>query len=145
MRPNDVILHVVTKIAVIIIFTFAIDLFWSGHQVPGGGFVGGLAVTGAIVLLYLSFDIETVSQNIPLDFKNVAAVGCMIAIGTGMIPVFFGGNFLDQTFGFLELPIFGETELTTALLFDLGVALAVVGTGVNIILSISGDRSPWKH
>jgi len=59
---------------------------------------------------------------------------------TGMAGVIFGEPFLTQTFGHVELPIFGDTELASALIFDTGVALAVIGTAVNIILSISEDR-----
>lgn len=141
MKPNDVILHTVTKIAVIIIFTFSIYLFYGGHHNPGGGFIGGLSVASGITLLFLTFDIETVRKNIPFDFKNIAAIGVLIAIFTGMGGLFFGQPFLTQTFGYFDLPIFGETELATALLFDTGVALAVIGTAVTIILTISDDRS----
>lgn len=141
MKPNDVILHTVTKIAVIIIFTFSIYLFYGGHHNPGGGFIGGLSVASGITLLFLTFDIETVRKNIPFDFKNVAAIGVLIAIFTGMGGLFFGQPFLTQTFGYFDLPIFRETELATALLFDTGVALAVIGTAVTIILTISDDRS----
>lgn len=141
MKPNDVILHTVTKIAVIIIFTFSIYLFYGGHHNPGGGFIGGLSAASGITLLLLAFDIETFRKNIPFDFKNVAAVGVLIAIVTGMGGLFFGQPFLTQTFGYFNLPIFGKTELATALLFDTGVALAVIGTSVTIILTISDDRS----
>ena len=111
MKPNDVILHTVTKVAVMIIFTFSIYLFYGGHHNPGGGFIGGLSVASGITLLLLAFDIETIRKNIPFDFKNVAAVGVLIAILTGMGRLLFGEPFLTQTFGYFDLPIFGETEL----------------------------------
>lgn len=141
MKPNDVILHTVTKVAVMIIFTFSIYLFYGGHHNPGGGFIGGLSVASGITLLFLAFDIETIRKNIPFDFKNVAAIGVLIAIFTGMGGVLFGKHFLTQTFGYFDLPIFGKTELATATIFDTGVALAVIGTAVTIILTISDDRS----
>ena len=141
MKPNDVILHTVTKIAVMIIFTFSIYLFYGGHHNPGGGFIGGLSVASGITLLLLAFDIETIRENIPFDFKNVAAIGVLIAIFTGMGGMLFGQPFLTQTFGYFDLPIFGKTELATATIFDTGVALAVIGTAVTIILTISDDRS----
>jgi multicomponent Na+:H+ antiporter subunit B len=141
MKTNDVILHTVTKIAVMIIFTFSIYLFYGGHHNPGGGFIGGLSVASGITLLFLAFDIETIRKNIPFDFKNVATVGVLIAIFTGMGGLFFGQPFLTQTFGYFDLPIFGKTELATATIFDTGVALAVIGTAVTIILTISDDRS----
>lgn len=36
-KSNDVILRTVAKVASIIIFTFAVNLFFSGHHNPGGG------------------------------------------------------------------------------------------------------------
>ncbi len=139
MKINDVILQTVTKIVVFIILTFGIELFLSGHNNPGGGFIGGLVLSSALVLLYLVFDIETVHKGIPVDFKKVAAVGVLFVIGTGLGGILFGSSFLAQTFGIFNLPIFGETELGTVLLFEIGVALTVVGTVVTIILSISED------
>ncbi|WP_206098837.1 Na(+)/H(+) antiporter subunit B [Paenibacillus paeoniae] len=140
MKPNDVILKSVTQVAAVIILTFSIYLFMNGHHHPGGGFIGGLSMASAIVLLYLSFGIEKVRENIRVDFKKLAAIGVLIAIGTGMAGVVFGQPFLTQAFGYRDLPIFGTTELASALIFDTGVALAVIGTAVNIILSISEDR-----
>jgi len=141
MKPNDVILHAVTKVAVMIIFTFSIYLFYGGHHNPGGGFIGGLSVAAGITLLFLAFDIETIRKNIPFDFKKVAAFGVLIALLTGIGSFIFGQPFLSQAFDYFDLPIFGKTELATALIFDTGVALAVIGTAVTIILTISEDHS----
>ncbi|MFF2909210.1 Na(+)/H(+) antiporter subunit B [Paenibacillus sp. NPDC057934] len=140
MKPNDVILKSVTRVAAVIILTFSIYLFMNGHHHPGGGFIGGLSMASSIVLLYLSFGVEKVRENIRVDFKKLSAVGVLIAVATGTVSVIFGKPFLTQTFGHFDLPIFGDTELASALIFDTGVALAVIGTAVNIILSISEDR-----
>ena len=53
---------------------------------------------------------------------------------------FFGEPFLFQIFAEVDLPLFGPTELATAVLFDLGVYFAVIGTTITIILSISEDQ-----
>ena len=63
----------------------------------------------------------------------------LLAVGTGVGAVLFGADFLTQTFGHFDLPVFGETELSTVILFEAGVALTVVGVVVTIILSISED------
>ncbi len=139
-RANDLLLKAVNKVAVLIILTFSINLFFSGHHHPGGGFIGGLGVSAALILLFLTYDIETVTENIPVDFKKVGAVGVLIALVTGMGSFFFDAAFLSQTFGYFDLPVFGKTELATALLFDLGVALAVIGSSVTIIQTISEDE-----
>ncbi|MBO0588284.1 Na(+)/H(+) antiporter subunit B [Sporosarcina sp. E16_8] len=139
MKINDVILQTVTKIVVFIILTFGVELFLSGHYNPGGGFIGGLVLSSAFVLLYLVFDIETVHKGIPFDFKKVAAFGVLLAVGTGLGSVLFGASFLTQTASHFNLPVFGATELSTVMLFEAGVALTVVGVVVTIILSISED------
>lgn len=139
-KPNDVILSSVTKVAVVIILSFAVNLFVSGHHHPGGGFIGGLTFAAGIILLFLTHDIESVRKNIPLDFKVVAAIGVLISILTGVGAWIFDESFLTQGFGYFDLPIFGKTELATAVLFDVGVALAVIGTSLTIIMSIGDDR-----
>ena len=139
MKINDVILQTVTKIVVFIILTFGVELFLAGHNNPGGGFIGGLVLSSAFVLLYLVYDIETVQKGIPLDFKKIAAFGVFLAVGTGVGAVLFGAAFLTQTSSYFNLPVFGDTELATVLLFEAGVAFTVVGVVVTIILSISED------
>jgi len=134
----------VTKVVVVIIFTFAINLFISGHHHPGGGFIGGLASASALILLFMTFNIESVRKNIPVDFKVMAAVGVLMAVLTGVGSMFLDIPFLTQAYGYFELPLFGKTELATAVIFDVGVALAVIGTALTIILSIGDDHS-WKH
>lgn len=42
MRINDVILRTVVKVVIFIILTLGVYLFFSGHNAPGGGFIGGL-------------------------------------------------------------------------------------------------------
>lgn len=139
MKINDVILRAVTKVVVFIILTLAVFLFLAGHNNPGGGFIGGLVLASAFVLLCLAFDIETIKKGIPFDFKLIAALGAFIAVSSGVGSVVFGASFLSQAFSYFDLPVFGRTELATVTIFEAGVALAVVGVVVTIISSISED------
>ncbi|MGM8211540.1 Na(+)/H(+) antiporter subunit B [Virgibacillus sp. W0430] len=139
MKINDVILQSITKVVVFIILTLALYLFFSGHHAPGGGFIGGLVLASAFVLLYLAFDTETIEKSIPLDFKIVAAFGALLAVASGTGALLFGAPFLSQSFAYVQLPFFGKVELTTITIFEAGVALTVVGVVVTIILSISKD------
>ena len=139
-RPNDVILRTVTKVAAVIILTFSIHLFISGHHFPGGGFIGGLTFTAAITLLFLVYGIDTIRKNVSADFKAVAAIGVLISALTGEGGMMAGKPFLYQSSGAVNLPFLGDTILATAVLFDVGVALAVIGTALTIITSIGDDR-----
>lgn len=140
MRTNDVILQTVTKVVVFIILAFAAYLFFAGHNEPGGGFIAGLVASGALVLLAMAFGIETVHRALPINFRMMTGAGLLIAVLTGIGSFVFGQPFLSHTFTHRVLPILGDTELATAVLFDLGVLLTVVGVTMTILLSIGEDR-----
>jgi len=139
LKINEVILQSISKIVVFIILTLALYLFFSGHHAPGGGFIGGLVLASAFVLILLAYDIETLKQGIPIDFKLVAATGSLLVLLSGILSIVFGHTFLYQSFVFLNIPVYGEVELSSVTFFELGVALTVLGVVVTIILSISED------
>lgn len=139
MKINDVILRTVVKIVVFIVLTLGIYLFFAGHNAPGGGFIGGLVLASAVVLMYLAYDIETVQKTMPFDFKKVAAFGVLLATGTAIGSLLFDVPFLSHTDAYYNLPLLGKTHLTTVTIFEAGVALTVVGVVVTIILSISEE------
>ncbi|WP_301108740.1 Na(+)/H(+) antiporter subunit B [Sporosarcina sp.] len=139
MKTNDVILQTTAKVVFFIIFLFSIHIFFAGHYAPGGGFVGGLLSTGAIILLLLAFDLKTIQQILPFNFTIVTAVGLLLAVATAAGSIFFNVPFFTHTFDYFDLPLFGKTSLHTAMLFDSGVYLVVVGSAITIIQSIGGD------
>ncbi|MGD6817381.1 Na(+)/H(+) antiporter subunit B [Metabacillus sp. 84] len=136
LKTNDHILQTVVKIVFFIIFIYSIYLFFAGHYTPGGGFVGGLMTSSAVVLLLLAYDVKTVTSILPFNFIKVAAVGLLLALGTGLGALFYDLPFLKQAHGPVHLPVFGEVELASATLFDLGVYLVVVGVTMTIIQTI---------
>lgn len=136
LKTNDIILQTITKIVLFIIVTFSIYLFFAGHNAPGGGFIGGLMTSSAIVLLLIAYDIKTVKKLLPVNYIKIAAAGLFIAVMTGVGSFFFSVPFLTHTFGHFHLPILGDTELATAVLFDLGVYLVVIGVTMTIIQTI---------
>ncbi|WP_166241960.1 Na(+)/H(+) antiporter subunit B [Paenibacillus turpanensis] len=140
MKTNDVILQAATKVVVFIILTVSVFLFFAGHNHPGGGFIGGLMTAAALVLLALAFDLKTVREVLPFNFHKITAIGLLIAVLTGIGSFVFDAPFLSHTFAYKVLPLLGKTELATAVLFDLGVYLAVVGVTMTIILSIGEDK-----
>ncbi|KMK75916.1 Na(+)/H(+) antiporter subunit B [Alkalihalobacillus pseudalcaliphilus] len=140
MHPNDVILQTVTKVLAFIIVIFSFYVFLAGHHNPGGGFIGALTTACAFLLVSVSFDIETVKKMIPVDFKTIMAVGLLIAVISGVLPFFFGENFLWQTFDYFDLPLLGNTELATALVFDIGVYLVVIAVVLAVIFTIGEEQ-----
>lgn len=136
IKTNDIIFQTVTKIVVFIIIIYSLHLFFSGHYTPGGGFIGGLMTAAALVLLLLAFDIKTVVNTLQVDYLKLTATGLLIAVLTGIGSFFFNVPFLTHTFSYVQLPLLGKTSLATAVLFDLGVYLVVIGVTMTIIQTI---------
>lgn len=140
MKINDVILRTASKGLAFIIFTFSFFIFLAGHNNPGGGFIGGLIAAGGLVLLTLAFGTRVVRLILPVNYRTLTATGLLIAVLTGVGSFIFDVPFLTHTFGHVDLPIFGETELATATIFDLGVYFSVIGVAMTIILTIGEDE-----
>ncbi|SDN44688.1 Na(+)/H(+) antiporter subunit B [Alkalicoccus daliensis] len=141
MKTNFLMFHTITRIVSFIVLSFSIYLFFAGHNAPGGGFIGGLMMAGALILLYVSFDIDKIKKVIPFDYTTIIGWGLLIAILTGLNSLLFGDAFLTQYFEYYQVPIMGEVELTTALPFDLGIYMVVVAVALLTILSIAEDVS----
>jgi len=139
VKINNVMLHSVTKITTFIILTFSIYLFFAGHNNPGGGFIGGLMTASALLLMYLSFDMKTIKKALPFNFTHMIAIGLLISIFTGFAGILAGYPFLTQFDRYVEVPVLGQFHLTSAVPFDLGIYLVVVGISLQMILTIAED------
>ncbi|QPQ34557.1 MULTISPECIES: Na(+)/H(+) antiporter subunit B [unclassified Lysinibacillus] len=140
MKTNDVIIQFTAKIVFFIIFFFSIHIFLAGHYTPGGGFVGGLLTSSAIVLLVLAFDLNTVRNVLPINYTYLTATGLLLALATAAFPMFLGKPFFTHFFDYFDLPLLGKQSLHTAMLFDSGVYLVVVGVTMTIIQTIGEDE-----
>jgi multicomponent K+:H+ antiporter subunit A len=68
------------------------------------------------------------------------AAGLGLALVTGLASMAFGLPFLTSWHGYVPIPLVGTTHFASAMLFDIGVYLAVVAT-VLLILSEIGRLS----
>ncbi|MDG5471800.1 Na(+)/H(+) antiporter subunit B [Jeotgalibacillus sp. ET6] len=135
-KTNDLILQTVTKVISFIIILFSIHLFFAGHYTPGGGFIGGLMTAAALVLLLLAYDIKTLDKILPFDYKLMTAAGLLIAVLTAAGSLLFNVPFFTHAYDYFDLPLLGETSLHTAVLFDIGVYMVVIGITMTIIQTI---------
>ena len=139
-KPNNLIPHSVMQDLFFFILLFSFYFFLAGHNAPGGGFISGLMTAGAVVFLYVTFAARFQKRDILFHFKYLIPLGLFFAVGCGLGAIVFGYPFLTQTFGYFDLPLFGEIELATALIFDLGVYLTVVGGVFTIVTSIGNHE-----
>ncbi|SIS38790.1 multisubunit sodium/proton antiporter, MrpA subunit /multisubunit sodium/proton antiporter, MrpB subunit [Corynebacterium appendicis CIP 107643] len=134
-RLNTLPLRKVTKLIVPILVVLSVLIFFRGHTVPGGGFIAALVMATAFVLSYLSqgSDDNAVGEKTPV---YLAGVGVIVALTAGFIG-FIEGGFLYAIHG----EIAGE-HMTTSLIFDAGIYLAVLGMLTMAINGMGGYLRP---
>jgi len=102
-------------------------LLFAGHNQPGGGFVGGLLAGSAITLRYIAGGIDEVRGRSRFRPWTVLGAGVLLAASTAAAPLLFGGSVLEVGYTTLTIPVLGDVNLSSALAFDSGVYIAVVG------------------
>ena len=117
-------------------------LFLRGHNAPGGGFIAGLVTGTAMLLQYVAQGSAWATARLPWNYTRVIAAGLLVATATGLASWAFGAPFLTSTFGYVHWPVVGTFELASAMVFDLGIYLAVVGVVMVIISRLGGLSGP---
>jgi len=112
----------------------AFYLMLRGHNLPGGGFIGGLVTAISLILLRLAFGLPEVNRILKVDPVRIAATGLTVSVLTSAAPLLFQRPFLEHFNVHLHhVPLFGDLHLGTPLAFDFGVYLVVVGVTSKII------------
>ncbi len=118
---------------------FSLYLLIVGHDMPGGGFAGGLLGSAALLLVYLAFGDRGVRRALPTEPEIVLGAGLAVAVGAGAIGLVLGDAFLDGLSLAADIWGLGRVKLTTVLLFDLGVYLVVLGLIATTIVHLGGE------
>ncbi len=138
---STVIARTASRLAVPLILVTAVALLLQGHNLPGGGFIAAVLAVTAFALVYVVHGLGALQAFLgasgegalfghgPVEWYRLAlALGLALAAGAGLVPVLFGEPFLTQTFVVLhDVPLYGELEVASALAFDVGVFLTVLG------------------
>lgn len=129
------ILQTATKYMLPILLLFSVFVLLRGHYHPGGGFVGGLVASIAFVLHSFSNGTESTLRLLKYHPRIFVPFGLLIAASSMVAPLFFGlpvmtGLWMDE-----PIPVIGLVG--SALFFDLGVYVVVVGVVLTILFTIS--------
>jgi multicomponent K+:H+ antiporter subunit A len=114
-----------------------IYLFLRGHNQPGGGFIAALVVAAAFLVQYLAAGFDWSDERKPFGEHNLIGWGVLVAMGCGLGAMALGSPFLTSWFDYFSLPLIGKFELASAMLFDTGVFLTVLGAVMLALAQLS--------
>ncbi len=136
---TSLILRTTTRFLLPLLLLFSLFLLVRGHHEPGGGFSGGLVAAAAFVLYGLAFGIEEASQALPAEPRMLIGIGLLVAVASGSLALLAGQPLMTSLWWQIPVPGFGDLDLGTPLLFDLGVYLVVAGVALSIILPLAEE------
>jgi multicomponent Na+:H+ antiporter subunit B len=136
MKSNTMILHTAALLIMPLQLMFSIFLLFRGHDEPGGGFIGGLVASGAFVLYAFAFGAEAARRILRVGPRDLLAAGLLMGL-VSTLPAFFSGQPM-LTAHWWDVPLPGDAylKLSTPLIFDIGVYLAVLGTIMTFVVGL---------
>lgn len=117
---NSVFVRSITRLLGLPIIALSAWLLLRGHHEPGGGFIAALIGGAGFALLYLAAPSDSAAR-VRLPYLVLIGSGISIGTATGLLG-YLEGSFLTP----LHVEVLG-LHLTSALLFDVGVYLSVIG------------------
>lgn len=134
---NSVILATVSRLLTGLLLVFSVFLLLRGHNLPGGGFAGGLVASCAFVLHALANGFPSARQLLGIYPRLVMGAGLAIAALSGVVGILAGRPFLTGLWDKTPLPVIGK--LGTPLFFDIGVYFTVLGVTCLIVFSLGEE------
>ncbi len=112
----------------------SVYIFLRGHSLPGGGFIAALIVSIALIMQYMASGFKWAAEQVRFNYHVLLGGGALIAAAIGISSMVMDDAFLTSGYDHFHVPLIGDVELATAMVFDAGVFLTVVG-GVMLALA----------
>ncbi len=142
-RPVRIVFVDVTlRIVFYAVLMVALWLLFAGHNQPGGGFVAGLLAGAAVSLQFIAGGMPSVLALSRFKPWTVLGAGLLTAAGTAALPLAFGRPVLYSATRAFDLPGAGPVKLSTALAFDIGVFVTVVGMVLMVFEAFGDEPAP---
>ena len=132
---STLILRTASNYLLPVLLVFSIFILLRGHYLPGGGFVGGLIAAIAFVLHAFANGLDNTKGLLRFHPGFLMPVGLALAFFSGMAPVIVDQAFMTGLWFHEPFPVIGNVG--SALFFDIGVYLVVIGVTLTIIFTIS--------
>lgn len=121
-----------------VLLIISLIVLYRGHNLPGGGFIGGLLAATAFILVGLGESMDRAKALLRVEPVTLMAYGLATAILSGFPGLLTGSSFMTGMWlpGF-SLPLIGKVHLGTPLVFDIGVFMVVIGFTLHTTFSLA--------
>lgn len=135
MGPRALLAEVFLRVLHPALLLASLWILLRGHNAPGGGFIGGLLAVAASAAVALTVSAAEARRRLPLPPERLTALGVLAALLSGLPGVIAEQPFLTHLWFSVPLAV-TELPLSTVIVFDLGVYLAVWGAVGGFCLSL---------
>jgi multicomponent Na+:H+ antiporter subunit B len=138
----SILLRAATRYIVPVQLLFSVYLLLRGHNLPGGGFIGGLIAAGAFSLYVIAYDASVARRKLRIRPQFFIIIGLLLSLISALLSVVFGKPAMTGLWdGAIPLHWLGlgSLKLGTPLLFDIGVYLVVIGITLLIIFTLEEE------
>jgi multicomponent K+:H+ antiporter subunit A len=139
---HPMMLSVVSQAILPLAIMVSVYIFLRGHNLPGGGFIAGLITAVALIQQYIAQGYAWLNERLSINYRYLTGSGLLVAAATGIASFLWQQPFLKSWHGHFHLPILGDIELASAMAFDLGVYLTVVGACMMILSELGRLKNP---
>ncbi len=138
---HSTILSIANRVIGPILIGLSLIALYRGHNLPGGGFIGGLIAASAVILWALALGWDDVKKKIRVDPMTLIVSGMAIAMLSGVPALLISEPFMTAIWGpTWQIPILGKLKLGTPLLFDIGVYLGVIGFSLKCAIALGSEN-----
>ncbi|SFM33089.1 multisubunit potassium/proton antiporter, PhaA subunit /multisubunit potassium/proton antiporter, PhaB subunit [Ectothiorhodospira mobilis] len=134
---HPIMMVVATRVMLPLALLVGVYILLRGHNMPGGGFIAGLVVSIALIMQYMASGFQWAARRMAVDYDALIGLGVLVAGATGVAAMVGGYPFLTSAHDYVHLPWVGEVELASAMVFDVGVFLTVVGAVMLALAQVS--------
>jgi multicomponent Na+:H+ antiporter subunit B len=113
-----------------------------GHNLPGGGFIGGLIAAAAFAFYVIAYDTSVAKSKLRVDPIWLIATGLVLSLISTLPSILLGKAAMTALWdGAIPLHWLGlgALKIGTPLLFDMGVYLVVIGVTLLIIFTLGEE------
>jgi len=134
---KTLILSTILRALTPLFISFALYMFFRGHDKPGGGFIAGLIASIPFMLHAMVFGYKRTTQIFKIRPRVLAALGLLLALVSGMFSVIKGAPYMSSIWMDEKLPLIGK--IGTPIFFDVGVLLVVFGMVLQITFLLTEE------